>query len=409
MKERIPLLKDHHTHPFLYSSLASCPDIRFVADKGEALELIGRCSTRDELNAVIGWNDSRYSFTKEELDAFPPLVILNSSLHYFVINRAAADLLGPRFPELVANQGNREWIERNGSLLMGFIMGLKPCNVARISAFYDDLARQGVWYAEEMTMCGGGEIAVFADACLADRTRYWADAQTCTGLAEDELVRVHGLKIFTDGALGARTARLSQGFLGGEKGVLVYTDEELVELLSWGAELGKAVAIHAIGDVAIDQAVAAVGRLGKGRAEIRMEHCQFISRESAEKAKTLGIAICMQPNFSCESSFYRDRLTGQYLAGNNPFRMLIDEVGYVPGEDLLFGSDGMPHGARFALENALFPPYPAQELRLDEFVAGYCMPDQEDGFIDLEIDDDRRQLRVEVTLSKDLCNSDVRR
>jgi predicted amidohydrolase YtcJ len=396
----IPLLKDHHTHPWLYSSLSSCPDIRFVEEKNQALEMITNQCVNDEVNVVIGWNDSLYGFSPAELDAFPPLVIMNTSLHSFVMNRAAADRLGSRFPELLANQGNREWIERNGAQLFGFIMGIRPCNVERLSSFYEKLARRGVWYAEEMTMGGVAAIAVFDAAGLSSRTIFWTDAKSCAGLGEEELARVHGLKLFTDGALGARTARLSQCFLSGEKGVLVYDNGELLDLLAWSAELGKAVAIHAIGDVAVDQAVNAVARLGKGLPQARIEHCQFISRKTAERAKSLGIVLCMQPNFSFESKCYRDRLPEQYLARNNPFRMLIDEAGFVPGEDLLFGSDGMPHGVQYALESALFPPFPGQVLRMDEFVAGYCMPDLENGFIDVAIDDENRKIFTEVTLAR---------
>jgi hypothetical protein len=32
---RIPLLKDHHTHPYLYAALAHCPDISSVKLKDE--------------------------------------------------------------------------------------------------------------------------------------------------------------------------------------------------------------------------------------------------------------------------------------------------------------------------------------------------------------------------------------
>jgi predicted amidohydrolase YtcJ len=394
----IPLLKDHHTHPWLYSALASCPDIRFVEDKDRALATIGSHCTNDEVNVILGWNDSRYGFSAAELDVFPPLVVMNTSLHYFVMNRPAADRLGSSFPELLANRGNREWIERNGAQLFGFIMGIRPCNALRLSSFYAKLAGLGVWYAEEMTMGGAEAIAVFDAADLTSRTLFWADAQSCAGLGEEELARVHGLKLFTDGALGARTARLSQCFLGGERGVLVYDDGELLDLLAWSAELGKAVAIHAIGDVAVDQAVNAVSRLGKGLAQARLEHCQFISRETAARAKSLGIVLCMQPNFSFESTCYRDRLPEQFLGRNNPFRMLIDDVGYVPGKDLLFGSDGMPHGVQYALESALFPPFPGQVLTLDEFVAGYCMPDFENGYIDVAIDYENGRVSTEVTL-----------
>jgi len=51
--------------------------------------------------------------------------------------------------------------------------------------------------------------------------------------------------------------------------------------------------------------------------------------------------------------------------------MLIDEAGFVPGVDLLFGSDGMPHGPEYALRWSLFPDYEEQRLSIKEFEAGY--------------------------------------
>ena len=74
--------------------------------------------------------------------------------------------------------------------------------------------------------------------------------------------------------------------------------------------------------------------------------------------------------------------------------MLIDEVGFVPGEDLVFGSDGMPHGAEYALQMALFPPMPSQKLALDEFVAGYAHTDLTAGWIEVEIDEPSRAVKI---------------
>ena len=396
--ERIPLLKDHHSHPYLYASLAGCLDLRFVEDKSRALELILDRFVRDEIIVVIGWNDSLYRFSPAELDPLPPLIIMNASLHSFAMNRAAEAELAPRYPEITANLDDREWLERNAPLIMEFVMGIKPCSAGRMSSFYGKLAEQGVWYAEEMSLWDRREMEMFDLAFLSGRSRFWATMGTYLGLEDEAITRVHGIKFFADGALGARTARLSQCYLGGEEGFLIHDDEKLLRQLTWAAEAGKAVSIHAIGDLAIEQAVETVARLAKRSPVTRVEHCQFISPQTAARAKSLGIILSMQPNFSLESDFYRDRLPEQFLAMNNPFRMLIDKAGFVPGKDLLLGSDGMPHGARYALESALFPPYPGQELKLSEFVAGYCMPDLENGFIDIAIDEEERSVSTKVTL-----------
>jgi hypothetical protein len=79
---------------------------------------------------------------------------------------------------------------------------------------------------------------------------------------------------------------------------------------------------------------------------------------------------------------------------------LIDEVGYVPGADLVFGSDGMPHGIREALRQSLFPPYAGQALTLDEFVAGYGSPEDRAGHIEARIDPIHRQVSCRIVLTQ---------
>lgn len=397
---RIPLLKDHHTHPLLYAFLADVPDISLVRDKSHALELITESCRREELNLVMGWNDSSFTFSARELDSFPPLVILNSSLHFLIMNDSAVERVSPLFPGLTDHLDDREWIERSCAQLLGLIMTLRPWDGERLRSFFHQLARQGVWYAEEMSLAGSGEISAMQQAGLSSRSAFWAAPATWETLDEESRHQVQGIKLFADGALGARTARLSLPYRDGRVGVLVYDDDHLLEELSRVAQTARNLAIHAIGDTAIDQVVAAVGRLTHRPPMVRLEHCQFISRETALKAKELGIVLCMQPNFSAESVFYQDRLSEASLRANNPFRMLIDVAGYLPGRDLLLGSDGMPHGVRQALESALFPPFPTQRLSLDEFVAGYCMPDVTHGFIDIDIDHERRRITTRVTLTR---------
>jgi predicted amidohydrolase YtcJ len=400
-KARIPLLKDHHSHPYLYAALASCPDIRFVEEKERALEMVARHCVNDEVNVVIGWNDSLYGFSPAELDPLPPLIVMNASLHSFAMNRGAEAELAPRYPEITAKLADREWLERNAPLIMEFVMGISPCDTGRMSAFYDRLAEQGVWHAEEMTLWDGSEMEMFDRSSFSGRSRFWATLGAFMGLDDEAIARVHGIKLFADGALGARTAKLSRCYLGGEEGFLIYDDEKLQRHLTWAAEAGKAVSIHAIGDLAIEQVVNTVSRLEKRSPVTRIEHCQFITPQTAARAKSQGIILSMQPNFSLESDFYRDRLPEPFLAMNNPFRMLIDEAGFIPGKDLLFGSDGMPHGARYALQSALFPPFPGQRLKLSEFIAGYCMPDFGNGFIDVAIDEEERSVTTRVTLKAD--------
>jgi hypothetical protein len=93
----------------------------------------------------------------------------------------------------------------------------------------------------------------------------------------------------------------------------------------------------------------------------------------------------------------RDRdpeLVERWREANNPFRMLIDRCGFRPGEDLVFGSDGMPHGIEFALQWSLFPRYEAQRMEVDEVLAGYGTAPGVAGSSALDIDGARRQVRL---------------
>jgi predicted amidohydrolase YtcJ len=242
------------------------------------------------------------------------------------------------------------------------------------------------------------EIRLFDEAGLTGRTRFWAAPDLYERLAPSIQERIHGIKLFTDGALGAWTAALHRPYPAtNDCGMLLYETDELTALLARYLGAGKPMALHAIGDRAIDQVVAVLEIIERpAGTEVRIEHAQLISKPTAQRAKALGIVLCMQPNFSEDSVYYADRLPEGYPERNNPFRLLIDEAGYVPGVDLVLGSDGMPHGIREALRQSLFPPYPGQTLTREEFIAGYCVRDEQAGHIEARIDSVSRQVTCRV-------------
>lgn len=397
-KFRIPLLKDHHTHPCVYSSLSQCINLRTVRDKNEALSLLNKRA--DEISVIHGWNSSFYDFKEEDLDNLPPVVIVNLSFHSFLINKPARDILSSAHKEVISNISKTDWVERNLDKITKFIAGIIKSTPEQIKSFYDDfLLSKGIWYAEEMLLPDKKFVQMLLNSGYMKRTRIWADPELYHSLDTDKQKYIHGIKIFTDGALGAKTAAIHGHFLTGEKGIMIYTDKELEALLIKIMETGKPAAIHAIGDLANEQVVRILEKIKNEKGHIlsvRMEHCQFITKETAIKAKKLGIVLSMQPNFSSDSTQYADRLPESFLINNNPFRMLIDEAGFIPGKDLIFGSDGMPHGVKYALEQSLFPPYKQQRLNMEEFIAGYCMPDKENGFIEVEIDEHQQKVSTRI-------------
>jgi predicted amidohydrolase YtcJ len=397
-KYEIPLLKDHHTHTSIYASLSNCIDLSAVRDKKKALSLMKKST--DEITVILGWNSSFFYFEDEELDCLPPVVICNISFHDFLINNPARERLFDSHKNIISHIGDGNWVERNIYAILKFVGNIKPCSDDQVRSFFDKyLLKNGIWYAEDMLLADRKFVNIFQRIGYLERTRFWADIETFESLDSEAKKYVHGIKIFVDGAIGAKTAAIKESFLTGERGILIYSNEKLFHTLAQLSTLNKPIAIHAVGDLATDQIIKILSDIQKIEGcipQIRIEHSQFISKESAETAKSLGIVLSMQPNFNNDSIQYEDRLSAKYCKYNNPFRMLIDEVGYVPGEDLIFGSDGMPHGAQYALEQSLFPRYADQALTLEEFIAGYCMPDQKNGYIKIEIDEKEKNIKTEI-------------
>ncbi|WP_020468763.1 amidohydrolase family protein [Zavarzinella formosa] len=413
---RIPLLRDRHTHPLLYAALHEginlndeSADPAWTNDelRNHTILRIREHARRGLTGWAVaqGWNSGRYSLAKEEFDDLPPLVIFNLSLHDFVVNDAGRMLLRQNDSEVAANLDDPNWVERNLRRILNVFAneGASPERLRRFFSWL--LVTHGVFHAEEMLLVDEREIRLFEEAGLVGRTRFWAAPEQYEKLSPDIQQKIHGIKMFTDGALGAWTAALNRPYresphLGSyPQGMLMYESDELIGILRRYLGTGKPIALHAIGDHAIDQVVAAVEAAGRpDLGEIRIEHAQLISESSARRAKALGILLCMQPNFSDDSVHYDKRLPEKYPGMNNPFRMLIDRVGYVPGKDLLFGSDGMPHGFREGLRQSLFPRYESQSLTVDEFVAGYCMPDDGNGRIEVRIDPNDRSVSGRVVI-----------
>ncbi len=392
-RHTIPLLHDHHTHPQFYAGFGEGLRLSEVDCKAEANRRLTDASSGDHLVVANGWRSNHFQWTDSELNDLPPVAIFNVSLHSLVINDAGREKLHQVYGDVIEKLDDRDWYEANLRTVLNWFANLNASEEGLIG-FFRELEQLGIYWAEELLLVDEAEIERFENAGLLDRTRFWVAPDTYGNLSEKRKGQVAGMKLFTDGAIGSRTAATDRPYLqqSDNCGMLVYSDSGLLETVeSCLAQCGS-LAMHAIGDRAIEQGLSALQATGGDCSGVRLEHVQLISLTQARRAKELGVTLSMQPNFSCDSVDYADRMDAEYCSLNNPFRMLIDEVGFVPGVDLILGSDGMPHGAEAALNASLFPPLETQRLELEEFVAGYCLPDFSQGKIEVSVDHAKREV-----------------
>jgi len=141
-------------------------------------------------------------------------------------------------------------------------------------------------------------------------------------LYEDRL-RLNGVKLYLDGALGSRGAWLKAAYADdpGNTGLPLLNEAQLKNLMSRAAMDGFQVAVHAIGDRANAELIAAIEDLSatyKGDRRWRIEHAQVVDPADIPRIGRLGIIASMQPihqvsdRTMAEARLGPARLTGAY-------------------------------------------------------------------------------------------------
>ena len=176
----------------------------------------------------------------------------------------------------------------------------------------------------------------------------WLDAALETGIRRDfgdDWIRIGALKLFADGALGAKTALMFEAYEGEPDnfGMAVVDKEEMVELVSRASKSGLPSSIHAIGDRAVHDVLDVfeiVRREEQARAEPagnrrhRIEHVQIIHPQDVGRLAELDVIASMQPIHATSDMTTADRYWGaRNRYAYNP-RLQLDQ-----GARIAFGSD----------------------------------------------------------------------
>lgn len=126
-----------------------------------------------------------------------------------------------------------------------------------------------------------------------------------TGLGSDRL-RIGALKVVIDGGMMVRTARLTEPYEGSdERGQYSIDPEDLIAGIVDGHRAGWQLAVHAIGDEAIDVAIEAFRQAAAHGGTVarrhRIEHGGLIRPDQISALAEFGIAIVSQPSFLYDS------------------------------------------------------------------------------------------------------------
>ncbi|MFN4241346.1 MAG: amidohydrolase [Erythrobacter cryptus] len=161
-----------------------------------------------------------------------------------------------------------------------------------------------------------------------------------TGWLYDDRLRMGGIKLFVDGALGSRGALLKAPYADepAARGLALLSPAQLRNLMSRAAMAGFQSAVHAIGDAANAEVLSAIEELSEtyaGDRRWRIEHAQVIDEADLPRLGAHGVIASMQPlHQTSDRTMAEARLGPGRLGGAYAWRSVLGA-----GGRLAFGSD----------------------------------------------------------------------
>jgi predicted amidohydrolase YtcJ len=359
---------DAHHHVMtlgFWMSQINCvyPAVRSIADIVDAVAARARTTPPGEWILGRGYDDyklaERRHITRRDLDAVSPhhpVMIRNVSGHMSVVNSVALaqakvtrDSVSP-FGGHIDVDGSGEptgLLQEKAQDLLG--VPFLPSDQDKLRSYLDVAGQAylaaGVTSGHEAGIFGPAEFTVFqdawADGTLALRTNMmirtpFLDALEGvgfhTGFGDDRL-RVGAIKVISDGSLIGRTAAVCHPYEHSddedELGLAMFTQDELDDIVWRGHRAGWQMAIHAIGDRAIDMCCnayeKALERMPRADHRHRIEHCGIMRPDIIDRMARLGVIPVGQPPFIAEfGDGFLDHLGVERCQLTYPLRSLLD-------------------------------------------------------------------------------------
>lgn len=182
-----------------------------------------------------------------------------------------------------------------------------------------------------------GELPVSADIYLTPDD---ADSVLERGPYGEGAVRVRGIKMYMDGALGSRGAALLAPYSDARSstGLLVTPPEQIAAMIQRAKEKNVQITTHAIGDrgnrLVLDAYRDAFADNPEAlrAARFRIEHAQIIAHEDIPRFAAQGVIASMQPSHAISDlHFAPSRLGPNRLAGAYAWRALLDSGATIAG------------------------------------------------------------------------------
>ncbi len=368
-KTIVPGFNDSHQHLFNTGIALAAVRLQGVTSIAEVIERSRRYIEENhpqpgEVIHGMGWNQDYFTdehrlLTRHDLDKISteyPIIFDRACGHILTCNTKALEMAGIT-TETVPNAGGA--IDQENGELTGVVRenarsqvrclmsersletkkrllrtAIKHANETGVTSVQTCDVRLGDW---ESTLQAYNEVLAETPTLRAYHQfsfmepkgfQAFLDKGYRTGSGND-FNRIGPLKLFVDGSLGARTAYMRKPYADdpSTRGIATLTEEELDTLVGMAVKNNCGVAIHAIGDAAVENVLNAYDKVCDGTNPLRLGivHVQITDRPLLERFTKNDILALVQPIFlHYDTGIVEDRVGKELAATSYAFKTLHD-------------------------------------------------------------------------------------
>ncbi|OBZ11969.1 hydrolase [Bacillus sp. FJAT-27264] len=334
----LPGLVDSHLHLGMHGMKLDMLDFTGVSSKEEMLRMIrerAEVTPAGQWILGLGWNENEFSPAVaphigelNEITDRHPVFLTRTCFHAYLGNSEAFRRAGisegtPDFASGAYGRGEdgrlNGWVYEDASAPF---MAVQPAPdyAAKKEAMrrgYLDALAHGITavHTEDLRLLDSVETMLRIHRELKEEGLFFRTHQLLynTYLPEvealglragqgDEWLRLGAVKLFTDGAIGGRTALLEQPYSDAPhtSGIAIYTQEQIHEITAAARRLGFPIAVHAIGDAAAHMTLTAMEHSPLPMSAAlpdRFIHAQVLNAGLVQRMKQLRLIADIQPRF----------------------------------------------------------------------------------------------------------------
>ncbi|MBR3693225.1 MAG: amidohydrolase family protein, partial [Erysipelotrichales bacterium] len=356
-KALIPSFADTHIHFASYATFHAGLNVMNATSNEEILAMLAEFTKTCQDKMIITFGASPYSVkegrlvTREQLDRVcpnKPVFMIKYDGHACVVNT----LLLNKIKDKVKNL--RGYHEESGEMnqdaffaVSDYVTNSIPILqlIKNMQKAADDLADRGIGMIHSVSGVGFTlDLDVDLERWFASglenglQMRVYFQTMDVEKAKKRKLTCIGGcFEAALDGCFGSQDAAMVEPYENSDnKGVLYYSDQQVIDFCTKANRAGMQIEIHAIGDAAFDQATralkAALDDTPRKNHRHAIIHACLPTQEGLQICQEYGIILPIQTafiNWPQEPDSYLEELLGERASRLNPVRTFT-EMGLIP-------------------------------------------------------------------------------